>query len=282
MGKSAVAFCPGKITGYFLPVYDDDPANTGSLGACVIIDRGVTATVRRSGKTSIKISDRISGRCMYGSRPLEEACILLGVTAEIETESGLPLHSGYGLSAAALLSVISALNGLYDLGMDRHQVAGVAHRIEVEGMTGLGDVASLAGGGLVCRKGPGVGAEISRFFPDTEIYSITLGELKTEDILSGEGLAEDLGRVYPGRCPKGWDDFVTLSRSFAEDSGLISSNVRRVLEMCDTCNVPASMMMLGEGVFAAGNRAHEILSRFGRVNCFHVHDKGFGDAEVTG
>lgn len=282
MEKSAVAFCPGKITGYFLPVYGDSPANTGSLGACAVIDHGVTTKVIKSRQTSVTIHDPETGISIRGSAPLEEACLTLGVTADIRTESRLPLHSGYGLSAAALLSSISALNAIYDLEMSRREIAMTAHRIEVEGRTGLGDVAALAGGGLACRKGPGIDAEILRIYPDTEIYAVTSGELKTGDVLSRKNLSEDLMKAYPSRCPGNLDDFIVLSRQFAEDSGMISNNVRRLLETCDRHGIPAGMTMLGEGVFAIDEKAPEILSRFGRVNSFRINDKGFGDAEVNG
>jgi pantoate kinase len=69
--------------------------------------------------------------------------------------------------------------------------------------------------------------------------------------------------AYPGRCPSDVLDFFGLSRSFAEKSGLITRDVRAALEACDLAGVPASMTMLGNGIFAYGRDAARILGGFG-------------------
>ena len=58
---------------------------------------------------------------------------------------------------------------------------------------------------------------------------------------------------------------MSLSREFAERSGLISEEIRTVLTVCDKENLPASMTMLGCGVFALGKRAESVLKKFGDV-----------------
>jgi len=46
--KSVTAFCPGHISGYFRRVDGNDLATTGSIGAGIVIDEGVTVTVHAS------------------------------------------------------------------------------------------------------------------------------------------------------------------------------------------------------------------------------------------
>jgi pantoate kinase len=45
---SVTAFCPGHISGYFKRVNGQTLATTGSIGAGVVIDEGVTVTVSAS------------------------------------------------------------------------------------------------------------------------------------------------------------------------------------------------------------------------------------------
>ena len=73
----------------------------------------------------------------------------LTITASVVTESVLPIGAGFGLSAAALLATLTALNRLYCLEMDAEQIAEIAHAAEVAHRTGLGDVAACQGGGRV-------------------------------------------------------------------------------------------------------------------------------------
>jgi pantoate kinase len=70
---------------------------------------------------------------------------------------------------------------------------------------------------------------------------------------------------FPSRIPQNLDDIMSLSREFAEKSGLISREIRTVLTACDKENLPASMTMLGCGVFALGKRAETVLKKFGEI-----------------
>ena len=66
-----------------------------------------------------------------------------------------------------------------------------------------------------------------------------------------------------------------MARDFAENSGLISDKVRAVLDECALRNIPASMTMLGNGVFAYGEKAPGILSKFGDVYLMKMSKNGF-------
>jgi pantoate kinase len=90
-----------------------------------------------------------------------------------------------------------------------------------------------------------------------------------------------IDRAFPGRCPRDIGDFFRLSRSFADASGLVTPRVGAVLAACDRAGVPASMTMLGEGVFALGEEAAGVLAPFGKVHRLRVADRGFTPAEVA-
>jgi len=279
MPAPVYAFSPGHISGYFKMVPGDSVITTGSIGAGVVISEGVTASAEPSGTTIITVErvDR-SGRCISrssGSTPLEYAIRELGVTARITTSCRLPIGAGFGMSAAALLASLTAANELLGLGISRREIALRAHESEVVHRTGLGDVAACQGGGFVIRKEPGIDGEITRIFPrDCELSAISFGPISTPVILgSGEAMAR-VASAYPDGYPASVPDIFRFSRRFAESSGLIYGETRAVLDACAAAHVPASMTMLGKGVFAGGSRAQEILGRFGDIYSFAVAGEG--------
>jgi pantoate kinase len=284
MVETAVAFCPGHISGYFKRIEGRDPASTGSIGAGVVINEGVRATAAPARAASVRVIRRdrqgIVVEETIGSPPIEYALGRLQIAADITTECRLPIGAGFGLSAAALLSTLTALNRLYDLGLSVQEVAGYAHEAEVLHRTGLGDVAASQAGGVVCRKGPGIRAEIVRFFTGEPLYAVTTGPLSTAAVLSSEQAMRRVAGAYPDRCPGDLEEFFRLSREFAERSGLIAPAVRTILDACDSQRVPASMTMLGNGVFACGGCAEEVLAGFGEVFALTVARHGVRTLEV--
>lgn len=278
MPEQITAFCPGHISGYFKPVLTGDPLTSGSMGAGVVISEGVTVTVRRADTISVKIFQNtpeyrellISEDSPVIRYLLEE----FRFTAQIETRSSLPLSAGYGLSAAAILATIHAINQLERLGMSPGECALKAHSVEILHRTGLGDVSACQGGGWNVRSRPGPQAGIIRFYTDTDIYALTLGPIKTSSILSSP---EDMKRIeaaFPEEIPRDPMGIIRNSRRFAENSGLISQEVRKVLTECDANDIPSSMTMLGNGVFGYGRGALHILSRFGTTYELHPAKNG--------
>ncbi|RXE55389.1 GHMP kinase [Methanoculleus taiwanensis] len=279
MDTTAVAFCPGHISGYFRRVEGDTPATTGSIGAGIVVDEGVRAEAARAETASVTVRRRSRAgaviETMTGSPPVEYVLERLGVTAAITTECRLPIGAGFGMSAAALLAATTAINRLHNLGLSAGEVAAFAHEAEVVHRTGLGDVAACRGGGFVCRKGPGIDAEIVRHYePGAVITAVTLGPLSTASVLSSPGRMEAIRAAYPEGCPETLEELFSFSRGFAEKSGLISPEVRSVLAACDEAGVLASMTMLGNGVFAYGEGAEETLAAFGEVFVLRTADRG--------
>ena len=72
-------------------------------------------------------------------------------------------------------------------------------------------------------------------------------------------------RAFPASCPTSVEDFFRLSRRFAEESGLITPDVRTALDGCDGESIAASMTMIGNGIFAYGTGAERVLSGYGEV-----------------
>jgi pantoate kinase len=270
MLSSVTAFCPGHLSGYFSPVFGREPSTTGSIGAGIVVQDGVLARVTRADVPEIIVHRVDSGGFLLDqvmeSPPLAFLMERLSVTARIETECRLPIGAGFGLSAAALVASSLAINTLFELGLSVEDCCGLAHESEILHRTGLGDVAACQGGGRDFRQGPGIQAPITRYFDIREpLFALHFGPLPSPEILGSPETLRRVSEAYPGGTPDTAFHFFELSRSFAEKSGLLTPEVREVLSRCDREGVPASMTMLGNGVFSMGLKGGEILSAYDEV-----------------
>ena len=286
MTHSVTSFCPGHISGYFKPVFGPDARSTGSMGAGIVIDEGVRVITRRADMTKVTVErvdlfDRMIERS-DGSLPVEYLLSRMGAEAEIRTLCRLPIGAGFGLSAAALTATAVGVNRLYDLGFSLEECIEHAHESEIRHHTGLGDVAASQGGGRDCRKGAGIHAEIERCFDLLDpIYAVTFSSLPSPSILGSKTAMDQIVQAFPGRCPKTPEEFFRFSRDFSEKSGLITPEVRTGLEECDRGGIMASMTMLGNGVFAYGEGAREILGELGETFELHIDSTGVRILEVS-
>jgi pantoate kinase len=276
---SVTAFCPGHISGYFRRVDGRDPATTGSIGAGIVISEGVTATVRHATQSSVVVRGRspdgTTREISRESPPLSFALDRLGVTVAVETICRLPISAGFGLSAAALLSMLTATDRLLGLDLGADAIAELAHETEVIFRTGLGDVAACQGGGRVVRTGPGIhGTIFRRFDLDAPVCAVSFGPIHTPDVLGSPAQMARVAEAFPERQPGTYTEFFACCREFSAGSGLETPAVQRVLTECDRQGLPAAMTMLGDGVFAYGDRACDVLRHFGEVYRMGMADAG--------
>jgi pantoate kinase len=266
---TVTAFCPGHISGYFKQVMNDSTEYSGSIGGGIVIGEGVRVVASKDDHSSVEIfrTDCIGVPTLTRgtSEVITDLLERLDVKARIQTYSHLPDSCGYGMSAAALLATVHAVNTLYGLEMNASGCTLMAHEIEISHKTGLGDVSACQGGGFVVRKTPGPLGSILRFQDRREIYAVTSSSLSTSKILTSPGVMERIRKAYPDDIPETIEDLMRISREFAEKSGLISGEVRQILSACDAQTIPASMTMLGNGVFALGKGAPAVLKTFGEV-----------------
>lgn len=286
MTPHASAFCPGHLSGYFRPVYGSSPDETGSLGAGIVIREGVTATLWPAEKTEITVERQnpVNGNVLEvirSSPPVEYLLLRLGVKARVRTVCTLPIGAGFGLSGAALLATALAADALFDLCLSPGGPAERAHEAELAFHTGLGDVAACTGGGRDCRRGVGISAPIDRAHDITEpLCALVFSPLPSPEILRSEEVMSRVIAAFPDRCPGDVRDFFRLSREFAERSGLVTREVRRALSVCDRAGIAATMTMLGNGIFAYGTGAPEILAPLGDVYLLHPDGRGARLLEV--
>jgi pantoate kinase len=267
---SITAYCPGHISGYFKRISGENADTTGSVGAGIVIDPGVTVTVTEAKTTTVCIQRKKSNGDIHiianQSPPLESALRQIGMEAAIVTECSLPIGAGFGLSAAALLATLTAVSRMGNLRMDPHEIARIAHETEVRHRTGLGDVSACQAGGRVLRRSAGIDGKIERIFDLSKpIYALSFGPIPTPSILGSPEQMERVTRAFPQETPCTIEDFFTSCQSFAENSGLVTPRVQEVLRVCAAGNIMAGMTMLGNGVFAYGKNAQEALRPYGEV-----------------
>ena len=81
--------------------------------------------------------------------------------------------------------------------------------------------------------------------------------------------------AYTTECAESPEEFFRTARTFAEKSGMIPDEIRPILQACDDNGIPASMTMLGKGVFALGDISFSVLSEYGIPLSLHVAEEGF-------
>lgn len=276
--RSVTAFCPAHISGYFRPCPDPNPRIAGSIGGGIVIDAGVTITLSPAPVTTIEVFlTRPEGTRILEatiSPPLSRLFDMLGITAQVSSVSPLPSGCGYGLSAAALLAAVHAANRLFSLRLSDAECTMHAHICDVVSRSGLGDVSALQGGGWVIRTTPGPGGYIRRRDDRRKIHAISFSPIPTGRILEDHDLLGIIVQAYPERDPETLDEFFRYARNFTCRSGLASDRIRKVLSACEDNDIPASMTMLGEGVFALGEEGADILKSFGEVFSFSISRHG--------
>lgn len=268
--KEAKAFSPGHITGFFqICDQPNDPLLKGSRGAGVSITRGVTTkvTVEKSALTSIKIT--INGNATNSALVSERVVnAFLSLAREsykvlVEHDVKVPTGCGFGSSGAGALSLSLALNEVFNLNLSRLEAAQIAHVAEVECQTGLGTVIAETFGGLEIRVkqgAPSVGQiESIPIDEDYVVACLDLGSISTKKILTDEAFRQRINRFGGNLVDEltkhpSPDNFMVLSRKFAEYVGLISKRLRAVLEEADSAGLICSMAMLGETVFSVVKR----------------------------
>jgi len=274
------AWVPSHITGFFAAKRQDDPQKSGSIGCGLALALGATTTIETSPKTEPKTEIVLNGQ--VSEAPVSRYVVdrLARSPVRVTTELDMPLGAGFGASGAGALGCAYALNAHFDLGLTANQAASVAHVAEVTNRTGLGDVIGQNTGGLVIRLkpgAPGIG-QVDRIpVPPLEVDYVVRGPISTKEVLSdqammkavnmaGEAALKDLLKRPTLR------DFMHLSRRFTVQADLASDWALDAIEAVEAAGGIASMIMLGDCVFAFGG--HPALKSFGEVHTTSISQRG--------
>lgn len=254
------AFCPGHITGFFLPCEHDEPLLTGSRGAGLCVNMGVTTSVTSRPGTG-KIGMFINGSKQEAEVSRSAATMLVRdepIDIIVESFLDLPGGAGFGMSAAGALSTTFALAEILELPPEDAFAA--AHLAELKHHTGLGDVAALTRGGMTFRRREGLPphGQIDRLDYEGGIVAAVVGSnMSTSDVLRDPIRRAEIISAGKACCRElslepSAESFFRLSREFTDRIGIADEKVLEALEAIEGLG-DASMIMLGNAVFACGD-----------------------------
>ncbi len=257
------AFCPAHITGFFKAELDKkDSKQLGSLGAGFSIQKGVKTTVTIRNKTkhdisnfTIKVNGFESGN-MRVSEVVLNKFSTKGKFVDIIHEIDVPVGYGFGSSAAVALSLSIALNDALECKLSKIKVAQIAHDVEIECKTGLGDVLASYYGGFEIRDkpgAPGIG----------HVQNITLNKISIimicfSPISTSKFIKERLPRIngLGGKMvnellkSKNYEHFQEMSLEFAKYVDVMTPRMQKVVNELSKNNIKCGIALFGETIFS--------------------------------
>lgn len=286
MVSQGEAFCPGHVTAFFEVCEDVDPRKKGSRGAGLSLTLGVTTVARVREATRPSLEVLVNGRRAKAEVTETAARSLLDDGAyevKLLADTPLPVSQGFGVSSAAALSTVLALDDALGLGLPRGELVARAHVAEVECGTGLGDVVPASLGGMDLRLKPGAPghAEVRKFEVHRDLMLAVVGpELLTRSVIRDPKKVAAIN-AHGGACV---DDFAKdpsldrlfdLGNRFAEETGLASGTVLEVVRASRMFG-RAAMAMLGNSVFAESGREElaTLYRKFGTIQRCEVDNEG--------
>ena len=259
----ATAFCPAHITGFFKAELDkEDSKQLGSLGAGFSIQKGVKTTVTIREKTKHDISNftiKVNG---FESGDMRVSEVVLskfstqGKFVDIIHEIDVPVGYGFGCSAAVALSLSIALNDALKSKLSKIEVAQIAHNVEIECKTGLGDVLASYHGGFEIRDkpgAPGIGHVQKINLNKISIIMICFSPISTSKFIK-ERLSQinGLGGKMVDELleSKNYEHFQEMSLEFAKYVNVMTPRMQKVVDELSNNNIKCGIALFGETIFS--------------------------------
>jgi len=277
----ATAFCPAHITGFFKAELDkEDSKQLGSLGAGFSIQKGVKTTVTIRERTKHDISDfaiKVNG---FESGDMRVSELVLnrfsvkGKFIDVTHDIDVPVGYGFGCSAAVALSLSIALNDALDCKLTKIQVAQIAHDIEIECRTGLGDVLASYHGGFEIRVkpgAPGVGqVKKINLSEKRDVIIICFNPISTKKFLKEKiSSINGLGGKMVKKLIESNDteEFQDMSVKFAKYVNVVTPKMNQVINLLHKNGIKCGVALFGETVFSLvtkdeKNKVKALLKQF--------------------
>lgn len=264
------AFCPGHVSCIFQPVSSYDIMCTGSRGVGIRLSLGSRATVEPRDDGTVNIWLDGQQAIAHITRMTAET-LAPGQGFDIRIENDLPVSQGFGMSASGALAAALCIADM--VGKTRTDAFMAAHKAEVNGGGGLGDVAAIvAGRDVPVRTVPGLpphGKVVNAGFSFPNLSLVVLGPLLETDSVLGDSRMLDSIRRASAEALGGFmadptrDNLFEMSNRFSSESELESPAIRKTVENLKSKGYGAGMCMLGNSVFT--DAPEEVLwSIFGR------------------
>ena len=245
-------------------IVKDNYYKTGAIGGGITLEKGVKVIVDARESENTKIETLLNGiRCdCFIARKI--ASYLIEKTGKrfdvsINQVIDVPIGGGLGTSGASALATALALGKALRLGYTYDELARIAHKVEIENLTGLGTVSGLVVGGVVLVLEPGAPGydRVERILVDSSLRVVLgyYGSISKKNVLGGKDIdqinrfgVKAVKRVYEDPCI---ETFMKWSFWFAKISGLLSKRVLKgIKKAVEAGAIAASQTMIGETVFS--------------------------------
>ncbi len=242
-----------------------DPLRIGARGGGFIIERG-TKTVVLTNESIKEDAVIVNGKLTSSARTTLRVIELLRKEFAIRPVKVIqkvepPIGTGFGTSGAGALSTAIAISDLFELGLTLSKAADFAHIADVESVTGLGTVISLAASpgsvGLVTEPGSYSVGRVDAILGDYSDYTLICAcyaPIEKSTVLQ-RNTRKNLINKFGRRALESIQDSPTAesllyhSRIFAEKSGI---GTRQLLSLADKAvrmgAVGATQNMIGSSV----------------------------------
>lgn len=215
-----------------------DTLKIGSRGGGFVIKKGSITRVSKSKTDSIVINSSLSREARTTRRVVELMRRKFGFgSVRVFHTIEPPIGFGFGTSGSGALGTALALSDLFKLNLSLSQASAFAHIAEVESVTGLGTVISLASGagsiGLVTEPGSFAVGRVDSILIDTSKYALVcacFGPIEKSTVLRdlvkrrrvNEYGRKTLRAILDNPTPS---TLLARSRIFAKETGLASKEI---------------------------------------------------------
>jgi len=263
--KTASAWAPNHITGFFYSKMDKDPMQSSSLGAGVNLSRGTTTQIEVHPASQNEISVFINGERSDAElsnwllKEFFKKNIHDSYKIDIHHKMEMPISAGFGTSGSGALSLAMALRKVFDLTISDEECYKLAHIADAENKTGLGTVMAEIAGGLEIRVafgGPGIGkVETIPLEEDYKVVILYFGSYQTKEALSDKKLMEKVhkfGKTCVNDLLKdpSVERFLELSQWFVKKIEVATESVSGIIKKMERNGFLCSMPLFGESVFS--------------------------------
>ena len=188
-------------------------------------------------------------------------------------EIDVPVGYGFGSSAAVALSLSIALNDALECKLSKIKVAQIAHGVEIECKTGLGDVLASYHGGFEIRDkpgAPGIGHVQKIALNEISIIMICFSPISTSKFIK-ERLPQinGLGGKMVNKLleSKNYEHFQEMSLEFAKYVDVMTPSMQTVVNELSKNNIKCGIALFGETIFSMipkekENKVLEILKKY--------------------
>ncbi|MBT3761894.1 MAG: GHMP kinase, partial [Candidatus Nitrosopelagicus sp.] len=197
-----------------------------------------------------------------------------GKFVDIIHEIDVPVGYGFGCSAAVALSLSIELNDALECKLSKIEVAQIAHDVEIECKTGLGDVLASYHGGFEVRVkpgAPGIG-QVKKINSKEklDVIIICFNPISTKKFLNERiSSINGLGGKMVNKLIESNDteEFQDMSVEFAKYVNVVTPKMNEVINLLHKNKIKCGVALFGETIFSLvtrdeRNKVKEILKQF--------------------